>query len=227
MNKYSILIYNDNINIDNLDPNNLTRTFLFKIIFEKILKIIKILDNIDLLSESSQKNLEMYINIDIASKERLIIETLLRKEDYSKILIKLNNKESRVLKLFIDIIVFLDKNIKKLQNNENNYLDTITAETTISKFNTEKIFRLGEIKMNQINKILNKLKSIINLLQNKNVEENIIKNLNHDIKRITKLEKDIKDIQVKEKNIVDYDIHYEYHPTTITENKNGELSLSI
>ena len=31
----------------------------------------------------------------------------------------------------------------------------------------------------------------------------------------------------KEKNIIDYDKYFEYHTATITENRDGELSLSI
>jgi hypothetical protein len=227
MNKYIVLSYKNNIPINNLDINNLTRTNLFNTVLQKIIKIIKILDNVNLLSEESQKNLELYINVDIATKEREIIEKILKKEDYTKTLEKLESREKRVLNLFNNIITFLDKNIKKLQKNEDDYIDTVTAETTISKHNVDKIYKLGELKLNQINKILNKLKLIIDLLTNKNTNDNDIKDLNYNIKRIKKLENDINNIETKEKDIIDYDKYFEYHAPTVTENQNGELSLSI
>jgi hypothetical protein len=227
MSKYKVLSYTNLKDTKDLDPKYLSRTNIFNTIFKKILKIINILDNIDLLSSESQKNLNMYINVDIANKEREIIEKILNNEDYSKTLQRLYSKEERVLKLFTNIVTFLEKNIKKLQNNEDDYLDTVTAETTISKNNTEKIFKLGELKLNQITKILNKLNLLIKLLNNKNITQNDINDLNYNIKRIDKLEKDVKNIEDKEKNILDYDKYFEYHSPTITENQNGELSLSI
>lgn len=227
MNKYTVVSYKNNISPNNVNINNLVRTNLFNIILQKIIKIIKLLDNINLLSEESQKNLDLYINVDIATKEREIIEKIIRSEDYKKVLERLDSKEQRVLKLLNEIITFLDKNIKKLQANDDDYLDTVTAETTISKNNIDKICKLGELKLNQIIKLLDKLKFIINLLTNKDTKAQDIKDLNYNMKRINKLENDIVNIENKEQNIIEYDKYFEYHPPTITENEQGELSLSI
>lgn len=222
MKEYIVETY-ENPNINTIKPDNLSRTFLFTIILNKIIKIQKILENVNLLSEESIKNLTMFINMDIANKEREIIEKIIKKQNYKKELEKLKVKEQKALNLFIQIITFLEKNIKKLQNNNDDYIESLAYETTITKNNTEKILKLSELKLEQMIKILEKLKILIEILTNKQ-KSNIT---NHTIKRINKLEKDVDKLQKKETQILDYEEFYEYHPISITENDKGELSLSI
>jgi len=224
MKEYIVETYN-NPNIKNISINNLSRTHVFIIILDKIKKIQKILENVNLLSNDSIQNLTMFINMDIANKEREVIEKILKKQEYNKELDKFKNKEKKCLNLFTNIILFLEKNIKKLQDNDDDYIESISYETTISKQNSEKILKISELKLNQIKKILQKLKILIEILTNDEKNNNSL--MNYTIKRLDKLENDVFKLQKKENIIIDYDKYYEYHSITVTENDNGEISLSI
>jgi hypothetical protein len=222
MKEYIILSYKNNNST--LDVNNLTRTNVYNIILNKINKLQNILDSIYLLSQDSIKNLENFIQIDLASKERDVIEKIIKKQDYSKELEKLNHKEKKVLNLFEQIINFLEKNLNKLKDNDDDYIETINYETTIAKHNVDKILKIGEQKLNQIEKILSKLKILMDLLTSEKNQPDIF---DYTLKRINKLEKDVNTLHNQETKILEYDKYYEYHTATITENDNGELSLSI
>lgn len=224
MKEYTVETYL-NPNPNNLSIDNLSRTYLFTIILNKIIKIQNILENINLLSKDSINNLTMFINMDIASKEREIIEKIIKRQDYKKELERLKNKEQKVVGLFTQIISFLEKNIKKLQNNDDDYIESLAYESTISRNNSEKILHIGELKLGQMKKILSKLTILIGIIcydDKKNSEL-----ARYTMKRINKLEKDVNELQKQEEKILDYEEYYEYHPVTITENNNGELSLSL
>jgi hypothetical protein len=224
MKEYIVETYN-NPNITNISIDNLSRTYVFIIILDKIKKIQKILENVNLLSKDSIQNLTMFINMDIANKEREVIEKILKKQEFNKELDRLKNKEKKCLNLFTQIILFLEKNIKKLQDNDDEYIESISYETTISKQNSERILKISDLKLNQIKKILEKLKILIEILTDDNKNNKSL--TNYTIKRLDKLENDVFKLQNQEKKIIDYDKYYEYHTITITENNNGELSLSL
>jgi hypothetical protein len=201
MKEYIVISYN-NSNIKLLN-NNLTRTILYTIILKKLLKIQKILDSVNLLSNESIRNLKMYIEVDIANKEREIIDCIIKKEIYNKLLEKMMIKEKKVLGLFDNIIKFLEKAIDKRKNIDNNF----TIENTVCRENLNIIKNIDDDILKKIESILNKLKLLTDLLK-----DNKSANITTMIKKINKMEENIYD---------------EYESITVTINDNDELSLSI
>jgi hypothetical protein len=201
MKEYIVVSYNcKDIKLPNFD---LTRTILFTTIFKKLLKIQNILDSVNLLSSDSIRNLRMYIEMDIANKEREIIDCIIKREEYNKILEKMMLKEKKVLGLFDNIINFLEKAIGKRKNIDYNF----TIENTVCRENTERIKNIDDNKLSKIESILNKLKLLTNLLK-----DNKSANISNMIRRIHKLEDNVYD---------------DYESITVTVNNNDELSLSI
>jgi hypothetical protein len=203
MREYIIIGYiNKNMSISSYELN---RTIIFNIIFKKLLKIQKILETVNLLSEESIRNLTMYIEVDIANKEREILNCIYNKKNYDHFLVKMQTKEKKVLGLFTSIINFLEKAIKRRKNIDCSF----TIDNTVSRENTEIINNLDDNKLKKIVYILTKLKLLIEVLI-----QNISTNITHIIKQIKELE-----------NNVYNDTDYE--SITVTVNNDDELSLSI
>ena len=203
MREYIIIGYVDKNMI--ISSYELNRTIIFNVIFKKLLKIQKILETVNLLSEESIRNLTMYIEVDISNKEREILECINRKQNYDHFLVKMQAKEKKVLGLFTSIIKFLEKAIKKRKNIDYSF----TIDNTVCRENTEKINNLDDNKLKKIAYILAKLKVLTDvLIQNKSV------NITEIMKQLKKLEDKVYD----EAN---------YESIAVTVNSQDELSLSI
>jgi hypothetical protein len=119
-----------------ISSSELNRTIMFQNIFKKLLKIQKILETASLLSEESIRNIHMYIEIDIANKEREILDAINNKINYDNIFTKMISREKKILGLFNDIVKFLEKAIKKKKNIDCSF----TVDNTVCRENTEKIY---------------------------------------------------------------------------------------
>ena len=188
-----------------ISSSELNRTIMFQNIFKKLLKIQKILETASLLSEESIRNIHMYIEIDIANKEREILDAINNKINYDNIFTKMISREKKILGLFNDIVKFLEKAIKKKKNIDCSF----TVDNTVCRENTEKIYKLDDNKLKKIESILNRLKLLINTL----IENNTV-NITKTMNQLKKLEDNVYD----EAN---------YESITVTVNSNDEFSLSI